>query len=98
MFQVFDDVALPPPSRSKSGSGRKYPLDEMQVGQMFFVPEGTGPSRKSLATHVSVAAKKLDRKFSIRDVALLMSPNGPPKVVRIGTPGSVRGIAVWRTA
>jgi hypothetical protein len=98
MFEVFDNVIQPPPARSKAGAYRKYPLDELKVGQMFFVPHGSGPSRKSLATHVSVEAKKLGRKFSTRDVALLTSSKGPPKIVAAGTPGAVRGIAVWRTA
>lgn len=48
VFKIEKDVPLAPHGNSRGGNGqRKYPVDQMSVGDSFFVPLGT-------RTHVQV--------------------------------------------
>ena len=42
---------------------RKYPLTSMKLDDWFFVPHKTADQ---IASHISVAGKKIGRKFSVR--------------------------------
>ena len=53
----------PPPERPFFA--RKYPFEQLEVGQWFFVPNKKG---KSLWGHISNTGKRLGRSFSTKQV------------------------------
>jgi hypothetical protein len=59
MFEIRDDVPLPPTRRM----GTLYPWDQLQVGQSFEVPGG---NFKSLASGAHKAGKVRGKKFVVR--------------------------------
>jgi len=73
MFEV--QKSAPPLPPAKPYRARKYPLDTMEVGDWFFVPNKT---TESLGSHVHTTGKKLGRKFSL---AKGMNGNGVHGVV-----------------
>lgn len=79
-IKIESDVPLPP----NAGGSKKYPFDEMAVGQSFFVPATDFPEKskdKALRTSATLAAKRLKMKFTARRV-----------VER-----KVDGVRLWRT-
>ena len=93
-YKVQVGVPIPEINRTPKVSRRRYPLDTLVVGGMFFIP---GRTSRSVSAYVSRVARGTDRKFSVRHVwakqetdgswTLLDKPQGPP---------AVEGVAVWR--
>lgn len=98
MFKVIKNVKMPPKAAARTGPRRKYPLDTLGVGEMFFVPNGERATRKSLATHVSMEARKLGRKFSTRTIHMRETAPGEWVVCDPQADNAVEGVGVWRTA
>lgn len=93
MFQVQQNVPLPKSQRGYRPGRRKYPFEDMDVGDMFFVP---GKTKNTLATHASTVGKELDRKFVTR-LVVMREDDGVWVMANDGAPGAIRGIGVWRT-
>ena len=62
MLSVQKGVPLPEINRASKGL-RKYPIDTMAVGEMFFVP---GRSSKSVSSYISRISKGVPGRFSAR--------------------------------
>ena len=92
MLKVQDNLPIPPITRS--ARRRKYPLDSMGVGEMFFVP---GKEPAALGTHISKAGKTLNRTFTVRSVTMA-DDNGSWVPCGPDDDGATRGAGVWRTA
>lgn len=56
-------VPVPRVMRNSSPSRRKYPFDDMDVGDWFFVD---GPSKSTFNTYVYTVGRELGVKFSTR--------------------------------
>lgn len=83
---------VPIPRKSRTVKQRKYPFREMEVGDMFFVPEMT---ENKLVQYVSAAGKELGRRFLTRlTYMVLKRKQWVP--ADADTPGAVQGIGVWR--
>ena len=67
---------------------RKYPFDQLEVNDWFFLP---GRTKNNLATHASITGKKLGKQFATR---LLYVLDG--KEVDASTEDAVLGLGVWR--
>jgi hypothetical protein len=78
----------PPPRESK------YPFEDMEVGDMFFVPNKT---KNTLSNYASIQGKRLDMKFSTRVLTMQKTSDGW-RSCSDGDLGSIPGIGVWRTA
>jgi len=65
-IKIDSDVPLPPPT----GGAKKYPFDQMQVGQSFFIRLDELPKSgdKAVRTSATQAGKRLKMKFTIRQV------------------------------
>jgi hypothetical protein len=71
---------------------RKYPLDTMAIGDMFFVPDRES---NNLVQYVSGQGAKLGRKFRTRFCTMRETIEGW-KGCPTDDPRAVRGIGVWR--
>ena len=89
---VYRDVPIPKARRPHTPTRRKYPLDVMAVGEMFFVPDKT---KNTLATHVSTVGKSLGRKFITRLTYMVRTKQGWRPATEV-TPNAVLGVGVWR--
>ena len=94
MHEVHKNVPVPKARRVHAPSRRKYPLDAMDVGDMFFVP---GKQKNTLATHVSTVGKALGRKFVTRLTHMVETLDGW-QPADADTPKAVLGVGVWRIA
>lgn len=94
MYEVKKNIPQPKVVRATAKSRRKYPFEEMDVGDMFFVPNKV---KNMLATHVSTVGKKLGRKFTTRLVTMVRGEDGW-ELCEVGLRGAVMGIGVWRVA
>lgn len=92
MFAVKKNVPIPQPLRTVLPSRRKYPFDQMDVGDHFFVPNRT---KNTLATHASTVGKQLGRKFVTRLHYAYETEEGWEPCTK-ETDGAVLGIGVWR--
>lgn len=97
MFSVQKGVPMPEINRAPKGVRRKYPIDTMAVGEMFFVPNR---SCKSVSAYISRISKDIPGKFSARHCFMYEAPEG----WRLVEPGdraaesrAVEGTGVWRT-
>ena len=93
MFKLQSNVPLQRTIRPRARGRRKYPFEQMQVGQFFFVP---GIERKQIYGHVWAVGKQLGMKFSaracyMRQVAEEWQPCEPEDK------GSTLGVGIWRT-
>jgi hypothetical protein len=79
-------IRVTPPSR------RKYPLEDMEVGDMFFVPNKT---KNTLTTHISAEGKKLGRKYTTRLCHMRKTQRGW-SICDATHEDAVLGIGVWR--
>jgi len=96
MYKIQDGVPKPKPVTSGSSRRRKYPLDQLEVGQFFLVPHRT---KNNLTTHVSTTGRKLGRTFSTRLVWMREDKEqGDWVICEEGDEGAVTGIGVWRDA
>jgi hypothetical protein len=93
MFEFKKDPDVPPTIRpSARGRRRKYPFEEMGVGDYFFVP---GKTRNTLGTYVCTVGKQLGRKFATRLTYMRRTPEGWERV-DADDPGAQIGVWVGR--
>jgi len=93
MLETQKSIPIPKPTRKGAGRRRKYPLDVMEVGEMFFVP---GLTENKLTTYISAVAPKLGRKFTTRLTTMVESLDGWQPCDE-DAEGAVHGVGVWRT-
>lgn len=91
MFKVQTGVPVPAP-RKTAAPRRKYPLDQMDVGGFFFVPD---KKTNNISTHISTAGRKLGRKFITR-LLWMVEEDGEWLEAEPTTVGAVQGVGVWR--
>lgn len=84
IIPIIKNVAIPPPTVRRGR--RKYQFEQMEVGDMIFVP-----GRRNFASYVSAVGTKLGIKFKTR--RLFMKRGKPCKAE---TAGAVFGTGVWR--
>jgi hypothetical protein len=95
MLSIQSSVPLPKRSRGVLPSKpRKYPFDQMEVGQMFFIPNKT---KNTLHTYFSSVGKRMGIKLATRLVHMYETDEGWA-LCEAGDEGAVPGIGVWRTA
>lgn len=92
LHEVIKNVPLPKSSRTPPPPARKYPFEEMEVGDMFFVP---GKTKNSLSTRASSVGKKLDRKYVTRSTIMAETIEGW-EPCDDKDPDAVVGVGVWR--
>lgn len=95
-FKIARSIPLPAPMRVSAPARRKYPFEEMEVGDMFFVP---GKEKNTLSTHTSTVSKQMGRKFTTR--MIYMAPVGEGDEIEWvpaekGDASATLGIGVWR--
>lgn len=99
MFTLQRNIPVPSTGVSnKSGRARLYPFADMDVNDMFFVPNR---KRNNITSHASSIGKKLGRKFATRMVYMREIDDGEGgtywEMCRSSDEGAVSGIGVWRT-
>lgn len=83
---------IPIPRKSRTVKARKYPFREMEVGDMFFVPD---MEANKLVAYVSAEGRELGRRFVTRlTYMVLKRKQWVP--AEADTPGATKGIGVWR--
>lgn len=95
MFTVQDGVPLPSINRASKNKLRKYPLESMSVGAMFFVP---GRSSKSVSAYISRIAKDRAAKFTARHCWMKKSAADKWVMCKPEAPGATEGTGVWRVS
>lgn len=94
MFKVQDGVPVPEIKRA-SKQRRKFPVETMAVGQMFFVP---GRTTKSISAYIARITKNLAGKWVTRHCwAWEDKRTGDWTVCEHTAVGAVEGAGVWRT-
>jgi len=94
MYAVQKKIPEPPRINAGRRTGRrKYPFEELEVGDMFFVP---GKTRNALGSHVSVTGKELGRKFSARTCYMRQDADGGWDHCDENADGATLGVGVWR--
>lgn len=93
MYKVHSNVPLPAPARRASGR-RKYPFEDLEVGDYFFVPHRP---RERMSTYVSTVSKQMGRKFSARQVTMALI-KGTWQLVDASHPEGVSGTGIWRVS
>ena len=74
MSEFTIEKGIPVPKMTGAGRKTKYPFESMQVGDSFFVKDGTV---KTLSRSCGTYGKRLERKFTSRTV------NGGARVWRV---------------
>ena len=64
-YKVYKGVPLPPAKRG-GVRPRKYKFADLEIGDMFFVPNPP----KTFRSQVTAAGRRLGRKFAVRDVVV----------------------------
>lgn len=93
MYAVQKGVPLPKVRKPTATSRRKYPFEEMAVGEFFFIPNKT---RNTITAHASAVGKQLDKKFSTRLTYMSQDENGVWGVCDADAEGATLGVGVWR--
>lgn len=93
MHEVQKNVPVPKVTKADGPKRRKYPFEDMAVGDMFFVP---GKTKNTLTTHCSTVGKKLGRKFITRLTYMVETLEGWEQAEPT-VDGAIQGIGVWRT-
>lgn len=98
MFKVQSGVPLPEISRAPRNPHRKFPVQGMAPGDMFFVP---GKTSKSVSAYISRITKNLPGKYTARRCWMWLAPDNTWQPVDPGaeqlTSGATEGVGVWRT-
>lgn len=94
MFNVQKGVPLPEINRAPKGQRRKYPIETMAVGDMFFVPHR---DTKSVSAYISRISKGVPGKFSARHCWMRKDARGHWHPCDPGGPPATEGTGVWRT-
>lgn len=89
---VLKNIPIPKTMRTAPPPRRKWPLDDMGVGDMFFVP---GRDKNNLATYCSTAGKKLGRRFTTR-LCYMHEVKGDYVPCEPDVRGATLGVGVWR--
>lgn len=92
MFNVQTGVPLPQIDRAPKGGRRKYPLEAMKVGDMFFVP---GKSTRPISAYISRETRDLPGKFSARHCWMVKQGDKWVTATK-DEAGAVEGTGVWR--
>lgn len=95
MFKVQSGVPLPDISRAPKTPRRKFPVQGMAAGDMFFVP---GKTSKSVSAYISRITKNLPGKYTARHCWMWQDQRD--KSWRLCDPaaaGATEGVGVWRT-
>lgn len=93
MLAIQKAVPLAKVARIGTSLRRKYPFEELEVGEMFFDPDH---KKNKLTTHASATGKKLGRKFKTR-LCYMVDCDGLWTLAEEGDEGAVLGVGVWRT-
>ena len=96
MFEVQKGVPLPAIDRSPKRPRRTYPIEGMNIGEMFFMP---GRSSKSVSAYLSRVSKGGAGKFSARHCWMrkVRSARGYGWALCEPTEsGATEGVGVWR--
>lgn len=96
MFKVQDGVPLPEISRAPKQPRRKFPVETMEPGQMFFVP---GKTSKSVSAYISRITKDLPGKYTARHCYMRKGAIHEDADWVLCTPdhaGATEGAGVWR--
>jgi hypothetical protein len=96
MLNVQGGVPLPEINRAPKKPRRKYPLDTMKVGDMFFVE---GRTSKSVSAYISRIAAGGTGKFSARHCWMAkynIEDGWEWRICEPTTLGAVEGTGVWR--
>ncbi len=98
IFKVQSGVPLPEISRAPKTPRRKFPVQGMVPGQMFFVP---GKTSKSVSAYISRITKNLPGKYTARHCWMWLAPDNAWQLIDPGaetlTTGATEGVGVWRT-
>jgi hypothetical protein len=94
MYETQKGIPVPKCVRRRKTACRKYPLDTMDVEDMFFIPNR---EKNTFASHASSTGKALSRVFATR-LIWATKPTGKWVPCHPDCEGAVRGIGVWRTA
>lgn len=92
MLAVQKGVPLPEINRAPKETRRKYPIEGMAVGDMFFVE---GRSSKSVSAYISRITKGKPGKFSARHCWMTRKATGW-ELAADGAAGAIEGTGVWR--
>lgn len=61
-YEIEKSICIP--NIAKKGPKRKYPFVDMEVGDSFFLPQGT----KAISVSAAIQGRALNRKFVTRTV------------------------------
>lgn len=93
MFKLQQNVPMPPTIRPTArGKRRKYPFEQMQVDDMFFVPDKT---RAQINGHLYAVGRELGIKLKAR-LAYMKQHKGEWVPAEHDEPGATLGVGVWR--
>ena len=92
LFKVQSGVKLPEINRAPKNPRRKFPVEDMKPGEMFFVP---GKTSRSVSAYVSRITKHLPGRYTVRHV-WAVKLNGMWTLTDV-TAGATEGVGVWRT-
>lgn len=97
LYKVQDGVPMPAIDRTSKSPRRKFPVETMRPGQMFFVPD---KKTRSVSAYISRITKDLPGKFSARKAVMCetIGRDGGVewKLCDPGDPGATEGVGVWR--
>lgn len=93
MHEVQKNIPVPKVIKANPSPRRKYPFEDMEVGDMFFVP---GKTKNTLTTHASTVGKNLGRKFITRLTYMVETVEGWSQA-EPDAKNAIQGIGVWRT-
>lgn len=96
LLKVQSGVPLPEINRAPTNPRRKYPVEGMAKGDMFFVPER---ETKSVSAYISRITKNLPGKFSARHCWMRPGLEHEDAEWVLCTPdadGAKEGTGVWR--
>ena len=85
---------VPVPRQRRTVPRTKYPFEQMEVGDMFFVPD---LDKNTLVTYVSAVGIELGRRFTTR-LTYMVQRKKQWVPATADTPKAVRGVGVWRRA
>jgi hypothetical protein len=94
LLPIQSDVPQPKKARGAvAAKPRKYPLPQMEIDDMFFIPNKT---KNTMSTYLSVMGRHLGRKFSSRLMTMRLNGKGAWVTCEPDDPSAVTGIGVWR--
>ena len=93
MFKVQDNWPIPPIKRAPKNPRRKFPVHDMKLGQMFFMPRR---SARSVSSYISRITKDLPGSYAVRQCFAAQCVDGSWVEVDEDYPGATKGVGVWR--